>query len=89
MHTKTLFLYDLENMIKPTFTKTVFTELQKQFYIYGLIYFSGEQKDKLHLIRPKNKLKFRLVKDIYKKQMKFEIAKVHEKKTFNVDGDYI
>ena len=72
-------------MIKPTFT----TELQKHFYIYGLIYFSGEQKDKLHLIRPKNKLKFRLVKDIYKKQMKFEIAKVHEKKTFNVDGDYI
>ena len=79
------FLHDLENMIKPTFT----TELQKHFYIYGLIYFSGEQKDKLHLIRPKNKLKFRLVKDIYKKQMKFEIAKVHEKKTFNVDGDYI
>ena len=72
-------------MIKPTFT----TELQKQFYIYGLIHFSGKQKDKLHLIRPKNKLKFQLAKDIYKKQMKFEIAKVHEKKTFNVDGDYI
>ena len=79
------FLYDLENMIEPTFT----TELQKQFYIYGLIHFSGKQKDKLHLIRPKNKLKFQLAKDIYKKQMKFEIAKVHEKKTFNVDGDYI
>ena len=79
------FLYDLENMIKPTFT----TELQKHFYIYGLIYFFGKQKGKLHLIRPKSKLKFRLVKDIYKKQMKFEIAKVHKKKTFNVDGDYI
>ena len=32
------FLYDLENMIKPTFT----TELQQEFNIYGLIYFSGE-----------------------------------------------
>ena len=79
------FLYDLENMIKPTFT----TELQKHFYIYGLINFFGKQKGKLDLIRPKSKLKFQLVKDIYKKQMKFEIAKVHKKKTFNVDGDYI
>ena len=82
---KTFFLYDLENVIKPTFT----TELQQEFNIYGLIYFSGDQKIKLHLIRPKSKLKFQFDKDIYKKQMKFELAKVHKKKTFNVVGDYI
>ena len=79
------FLYDLENMIQPTFT----TELQQEFSIYGLIYFSGEQKDKLGLIRPKNKLKFQLDRDIYKKQIKFEIAKVHKKKTFDVVSDYV
>ena len=81
------FLYDLENMIKPTFT----TELQKEFNIYGLIYFSGEGKknNKLHLVKPKNKLKFQFNKNTYKKEVKFELAKVHKKKTFNVVGDYI
>ena len=79
------FLYDLENMIKPTFT----TELQQEFNIYGLIYFSGEEKDKLHLIRPKTKLKFQLEKNIYKKEIKFELSKVHKKKTFNIVGNYI
>ena len=81
------FLYDLENIIKPTFT----TELQKEFNIYGLIYFSGDAKEnnELHLIRPKSKLKFQFNKDIYKKEMRFELAKVHKKKTFNVVGDYI
>ena len=81
------FLYDLENMINPTFT----TELQKQFNIYGLIYFSGEAKEnnKLHLVRPANKLKFQFNKNTYKKEIKFELSKVHKKKTFNVVGDYI
>ena len=79
------FLYNLENMIKPTFT----TELQQEFNIYGLIYFSGDQKNKLHLIRPKSKLKSQFEKDNYKKEIKFELAKVHKKKTFNVVGDYI
>ena len=81
------FLYDLENMIKPTFT----TELQKEFNIYGLIYFSGEAKknNKLHLVRPKNKLKFQFSRNTYKKEIKFELSKVHKKKTFNVVGDYI
>ena len=79
------FLYDLENMIQPTFT----TELQQEFSIYGLIYFSGEQKDKLDLVKPKNKLKFHLDRDVYKKQIKFEIAKVHKKKTFNIVSDYV
>ena len=79
------FLYDLENMIRPTFT----TELQQEFNIYGLIYFSGEQKDRLDLVKPKNKLKFHLDRDVYKKQMKLEIAKVHKKKTFDVVSDYV
>ena len=34
------FLYDLENIIKPTFA----TEVQKEFLIYGLISFLGEIK---------------------------------------------
>ena len=74
-------------MIKPTFT----TELQKEFNKYGLIYFSGEGKknNKLHLVKPKNKLKFQFNKNTYKKEVKFELAKVHKKKTFNVVGDYI
>ena len=78
------FLYDLENMIKPTFT----TELQKEFNIYGLIYFSGEAKEnnKLDLVRPKNKVKFQFSRNTYKKEIKFELNKVHKKKTFNVVG---
>ena len=74
-------------MIKSTFT----TEMQKEFNIYGLIYFSGEAKEnnKLHLVRPKSKLKFQFSKNTYKKEMKFELSKVHKKKTFNVVGDYI
>ena len=66
-------LYDLD-VIKPTFT----TELQKEFSIYGLILFSGEtkQNNKLDLINPKNKLKFEMIKDIYKNNIKFELSKV-------------
>ena len=81
------FLYDLGNVIKPTFT----TELQKEFSIYGLISFSGETKkdNKLELITPQNRLKFEITRDIYKKDMKFELSKVHSKKTFNVVGDHI
>ena len=72
------FLYDLDNVIKPTFT----TELQKEFSIYGLISFSGETKkdNKLELVSPQNKLKFEMIKDIYKNDMKFELSKVHTKK---------
>ena len=81
------FLYNLDNVIKPTFT----TELQKEFSIYGLISFSGETKkdNKLELITPQNRLKFEITRDIYKKDMKFELSKVHSKKTFNVVGDHI
>ena len=44
------FLYDLENMIKPTFT----TELQQEFNIYCLIYFSGDQKKQITFNKTKN-----------------------------------
>ena len=81
------FLYDLDNLIKPTFT----TELQKEFSIYCLISFSGETRkdNKLELVNPQNKLKFEMTRDIYKSDMKFELSEVHSKKTFNVVGDYI
>ena len=81
------FLYDLENIIKPTFT----TELQKEFSIYGLINFSGESKknNKLDLISPKKSFKFELERDVYKKELKFELNKVHSKKTFDIVGDHI
>ena len=72
------FLYDLENMIKETFV----TELNKEFSIYGLITFSGENKDnkKLDLINPSNNLKFEVKKDTYKTSISFALGKVHEKK---------
>ena len=81
------FLYDLENMIKPTFT----TELQKEFSISGLINFSGENKknNKLNLISPQNSLKFELERDVYKSELKLELNKVHSKKTFDIVGEYI
>ena len=49
---KNFFLHDLENMIKETFV----TELSKEFSIYILITFSGENKKnkKLDLINPSN-----------------------------------
>ena len=71
------FLYDLENIIKPSFT----TELQKEFSIYGLVNFSGEidEDKKLKVISPKNSLKFELEKDIYKTQLKLEIKFIIKK----------
>ena len=67
------FLYDLENMIKETFV----TELNKEFSIYGLITFSGENKDnkKLNLINPSNNLKFEVKKDTYKTSISFALRK--------------
>ena len=72
------FLYDLENIIQPTFT----TELQKEFSIYGLINFSGKinGKEKVKLISPNNYLKFNIERQIYKNQLKIELSKVHKKK---------
>ena len=74
------FLFDLENIIKPSFT----TELQKEFSIYGLVNFSSEINDdkdkKIKVISPKNNLKFELERDIYKNELKLELNKVHNKK---------
>ena len=77
-----IFLYDLENIIRPSFT----TELQAEFSIYGLINFSGEinKEKKLQIISPKNYLKFEIEREIYKNQLKIELNKVHSKKTFNI-----
>ena len=81
------FLYDLENVIKPIYT----TELQQEFSIYGLISFSGETKEnnKLDLIRPTERLKFQIIKDLYKNKLEFELSKVHSKKSFNVVSDKV
>ena len=75
------FLYDLENIIKPTFV----TEVQKEFSIYRLISFSGETKknNKLDLIKPGENLKFELIDDVYKNSLSFELGNVHTKKSFN------
>ena len=77
-----IFLYNLENIIKPTFA----TEVQKEFSIYGLISFSGETKknNKLDLIKPGDNLNFELIDDVYKNSLHFELGKVHTKKSFNV-----
>ena len=72
------FLYDLENIIKPTFA----TEVQEEFPINGLISFLGETKknNKLDLIKPGDNLKFELIDDVYKNSLSFELGKVHMKK---------
>ena len=76
------FLYDLENIIKPTFT----ADVQKEFSIDGLLSFLRETKKnhKLDLIKQGNNLKFELIDDIYKNSLSFELGKVHTKKSFNV-----
>ena len=43
----------------------------------------------MELVNPRNKLKFEMTRDIYKNDMKFELSKVHSKKTFNIVSDYI
>ena len=72
--------------------KTVYaTELNRDFSIYGLISFSGETKknNKLDLIKPNEKIKFQLIKDTYKENIKLELGKVHKKKSFTVISDKI
>ena len=81
------FLYDLERIIKLTFV----TELRKDFRIYRLISYSGENKEdnKLDLIKPTDCLKFQVLKDTYKNSLSFELGKVHENRSFAVVGDRI
>ena len=82
-----LFLYDLENMIRPSFT----TELQTEFSIYGLVNFSGKvnKEKKLKIVSPKNYLTFDVLKDTYKNNLNLELTKVHTKKTFEITGDKV
>ena len=81
------FLYDLENIIRPSFI----TELQEEFNIYGLINFSSkvDKEKKLKIISPKNYLKFEIERDVYKNQLKLELNKVHTKKTFNITDNNV
>ena len=77
------FLYDLNNFIRPSYT----TELQTDFNIYGLVNFSSKtdkENEKLHIISPKNYLKFNTIDDTYKNDLKIELTKVHTKKTFEI-----
>ena len=77
------FLYDLNNFIRPSYT----TELQTDFNIYGLVNFSSKtdkENEKLHIISPKNYLKFDTIDDTYKNDLKIELTKVHTKKTFEI-----
>ena len=67
------------------------TQLNKEFSIYGLITFSGENKNnkKLDLVRPDYNIKFQLKRDVYKKSIGFELAKVLEKKSYTVINNKI
>ena len=67
------------------------TQLDKEFSIYGLITFSGENKNnkKLDLVMPDNDIKFQLKRDVYKNCIGFELAKVHKKKSYTVINNKI
>ena len=59
--------------------------------IYGLISHSGEstRDNKLELIKPTDGLKFQLLKNGCKKNLSFELGKVHEDRSFTVVGDSV
>ena len=83
-----IFLYDLDNFIRPSYT----TELQTEFSIYGLVNFSNEtkeEKEKLNIISSKNYLKFNTIKDTHKNKLKLELTKVHTKKTFEITDNKV
>ena len=84
---KTFFLYDLEDMMKETFV----TELNKEFSIYGLITFSGKNKNnnKINLISPSRNLKFHWKKDVYKTSLNFELGQGHTKKSYSIVSDSV
>ena len=84
---KTFFLYDLEDMMKETFV----TELNEEFSIYGLITFSGKNKNnnKLNLISPSRNLKFHWKKDVYKTSLNFELGQGHTKKSYSIVSDSV
>ena len=81
-------MYDLDSYIIPTFT----TELETQFNIYGLVNFSNElrtENEKLNIISPKNYLRFKVIDNIFKNKLNFELTKVHTKKTFEITDNAI
>ena len=61
--------------------KTFITELEEENSKYDLISFSRKPKkdNKLALVSRQNKSEFNLEKNIYKNELNFELAKVHEK----------
>ena len=65
------------------------TQLNKEFSKYGLITVSSENKNnkKLDLVTPDNNIKFQLKR--YKNSIGFELAKVHEKKSYTVINNKI
>ena len=67
------------------------TQLNKEFSICGLITFSGENKNnkKLDLVMPDNDIKFQLKIGVYKNCIRFELAKVHKKKSYTVINNKI
>ena len=67
------------------------TQLNKELSIYGLITFSSENKHnkELDLVTPDNNIKFQLKRDICKNSIGFELAKVHEKKSYTVINNKI
>ena len=82
------FLYDNENLI----TKTYVSELNKNISIYDLTAFLGKttnKDNKLHLIMPKNKLKFNLKKDNYRSKIELKLGKVHTKTSFSTPQDNV
>ena len=48
-----------------------------------------QKKNKLDLIRPTERLKFQFIKDVYKNKLKFELSKVHTKKSFKVASNKV
>ena len=67
------------------------TQSNKEFSIHGLITFSAKNKNnkKLDLVTPDNNIKFQLKRDVCKYSIGFELAKVHEKKSYTVINNKI
>ena len=71
--------------------ETFVTELNKEFSIYGLITFSGKNKNnnKINLISPSRNLKFHWKKDVYKTSLNFELGQGHTKKSYSIVSDSV
>ena len=68
------------------------SEFNRNISSCGVISFLGKQADlqnKLHLITPGQKLKFKMKKDFYKNKIESELGKVDTKKLFNMPQDNV